>query len=253
MRLITFISCFLFVFLANAQENEKPKSNSILISSFSAYYAYEIPGADLANRFGDNHKVGGTFSVKTAQNFLFELDGGYFWGNKLKQEALSIFDDLKNDEGTITSRFGTPGSILLNERGFSIFAKFGKIFPVLQANDNSGPFVSLGVGFLQHKIRIDNESNDTPQVLDDYKKGYDHLTNGVALNQFIGYRYYANNKMLNFYIGVEFTEAFTQNRRGYNYNTMSYDNKKRLDVLTSFKAGFVIPISKRNTSTYYIY
>ncbi len=252
MRLLTFLFCFFCVFSAIAQEKEKT-SNPNLISSFSAYYAYEIPGADLATRFGNNNKVGGSFSVKTAQNWLFELDGGYLWGKNLEKEAASVFDNIKTEEGTVTSRFGTPGSILLNERGFSFFFKFGKIFPILQANDNSGPFVTLGLGFLQHKIRIDNESNDTPQVLDDYKKGYDHLTNGFALNQFVGYRFYADNKMLNFYIGVEVTEGFTKNRRGYNYNTMSFDNKKRLDVLTSFKFGFVIPISRRNPSAYYIY
>ncbi len=252
MRLLTFLSCFLCVVLATAQEKEDSYKPN-LISSFSAYYAYEIPGADLSKRFGNNHKIGASFSVKTAQNWLFELDGGYFWGQNLKQEAFSIFDGIKTSEGTVTSRFGTPGAILLNERGFTFFLKFGKIFPILQANDNSGPFVTLGLGFLQHKIRIDNDGNDTPQISGDYKKGYDHLTNGFALNQFVGYRFYADNKMLNFYIGVEFTEGFTQNRRGYNYNTMSFDNKKRLDILTSFKFGFVIPISKRMPSAYYIY
>jgi hypothetical protein len=236
-----------------AQEAQEEKLEGVLIPSFSAYYAYEIPGGDLVSRFGDNHKVGASFNLKLRNNILLDLDGGYFFGTNLKEEAYSVLDNLKTDQGQITSRYGTPGSILLNERGFTVFIKVGKIMPFFQLNDNSGPVLMGGIGFLQHKIRIDNESNDTPQVMDDYKKGYDHLTNGFALNQFVGYRYYADNKMFNFYIGFELTEGFTKNRRAFNYNTMAYDKASRLDLIYSFKAGLVIPIMRRQPNAFYMY
>jgi hypothetical protein len=248
------LTLLLVSFLAiNLTAQEEQETKGVLIPSFSAYYAYEMPGGDLASRFGDNHKIGGTFNLKFANNVLLEFDGGYFFGTNLKEEAYTIFDGIKTDQGQITSQYGTPGSILLNERGFTLFTKFGYMIPVLKANDNSGPVVLAGVGFLQHKIRIDNESNDTPQVLGEYKKGYDHLTNGVAFNQFVGYRYYADNKMLNFFIGVEMTQAFTKNRRGFNYNTGEFDNKSRLDLMYSLKAGFVIPIARRQPNSFYMY
>ncbi len=253
MRLISLFFVMILSFSWMQAQDETKEKTATLVSSLSAFYAYEIPGADLAVRFGNNHKVGAAFTVKTAQNWLFQIEGGYLFSNNLKEEALSIFDDIKTEQGMVTSKFGTPGSILLNERGFSLYLKFGKILPFLQANDNSGPCVTVGLGLLQHKIRIDNESNDTPQVLGDYQKGYDHLTNGLALNQFVGYRFYAQNKMINFYAGVEFTQAFTKNRRGYNYNTMSYDDAKRLDLQTSFKFGFVIPLSRRTPDDFYIF
>ena len=175
------------------------------------------------------------------------------FGQDLKDEAYSILDNLKTDKGQITSKYGTPGNILLGERGYTVMFKGGKILPFLQTNSNSGPLLMGGIGFLEHKIRIDNDGNDTPQIYDEYKKGYDHLTNGLALSQFIGYQHYADNKMANFYIGVEFTQAFTKNRRGFSYNTAEYDNKARIDMLYSLKVGLVVPFSRRAPKAFYTY
>lgn len=237
----------------SAQEDTEDDSKGDLIPSMSAFYAFEIPGGDLASRFGFNHKVGAAFSLKLKNNWLLTFEGGYMFSEELKEEAYTILDPLKTKMGQITSQYGTPGKILLNERGFSIMLKAGKILPFLQSNENSGPLLMGGIGFLQHQIRIENDGNDTPQVSEEYRKGYDHLTNGIAFSEFVGYRHYANNKMMNFYIGVEFTQAITKNRRGFNYNTLDYDNAQRLDMLTSFKFGVVVPFSRRVPDAFYAY
>jgi len=244
----------LFSFL-NAYSQEETKNEKIgdAIPSVSVYYAYELAAGDLSTRFGFNHKVGAEFSFKFENNWIVSIDGGYMFGEDLKEEAYSILDNLKTEDGQITSKYGTPGNIMMSERGYSIMLKGGKILPFLQANYNSGPFVMGGIGFLQHKIRIDNEGNDTPQVSEEYRPGYDHLTYGFALNEFIGYRLYAKNKMSNFYLGIEWTQGFTKNRRGYNYNTMSPENESRLDMLYSVKFGVVIPFSRRAPKDYYTY
>ena len=253
-------SILLYVFVlinfsvALAQNDSlKSKKEGFNIPAISAYYAYEFAGGDLASRFGQNHKVGATVSFKFKTNWLLTLDAGYMFGEDLKQEAYSILDSLKTDVGQITSKYGTPGNVLMSERGYTIMVKVGKILPFWQTNENSGPILMGGVGFLQHKIRIDNEGNDIPQIYGDYKKGYDHLTNGIAFNEFVGYRHYARNKMMNFYIGVEFTQAFTKNRRAYNYNTMDYDNKSRLDLLYSLKIGMIVPFIRRVPNDFYTY
>lgn len=237
--------------LAQTETEEKPEG--VIIPAISVYYAYEFSGGDLATRFGANNKVGATFSLKLKSNWIVGIDVGYMFGQELKEEAYSILDPLKTEVGQITSRYGTPGNIMLSERGYTIMLKAGKVLPILQTNKNSGPLLMGGIGFLQHKIRIDNEGNDVPQVYGDYKKGYDHLTNGIAFNQFIGYRHYANNMMMNFYIGVEFTQAFTKNRRGFNYNTLEYDNASRLDLLYSLKIGMVVPFARRAPKAFYTY
>jgi hypothetical protein len=98
------------------------------------------------------------------------------------------------------------------------------------------------MGLFQHKIRI----QDDPQVVvsslaGDYKKGYDRLTNGLAITEFIGYQHFAKNRLINFYAGIELTQGFTQNRRDYNFDTFERDDAKRFDGLVGFKLGWVLP------------
>ena len=256
---ILILLSFLFVNSAITAQNSN-KSDSLkeatgdILYSFSGYYSYEFPGGDLATRFGNDHKIGGQFTYKSATNWIFSFDGGYMFGTNLKEEAYSILNPLKTAQGQITSKYGTPSDILLNERGFSFFATGGKLFALKKwANKNSGIVINGGFGFLQHRIRIDVKGNDAPQLSEELKKGYDRLTNGWGFRQFIGYRHYAENQMLNFYIGMEATQAYTQNRRAYNYDTMQADNTKRWDLLYSIKAGFIIPLAKRKPAEFYVF
>ena len=95
---------------------------------------------------------------------------------------------------------------------------------------------------MQHKIRIqDDPESPVASLTNEYKKGYDRLTNGWSLNQFVGYQYFAKNKRINFYAGIESTQGFTQNVRGYNFDTKSYDNESRLDVLYGLRIGWIVP------------
>ena len=77
---------------------------------------------------------------------------------------------------------------------------------------------------------------------DEYKKGYDRLTAGPAATQYIGYRFLDPKKRLNFSLGFEFTEGFTQNQRSYNFDTRMQDTEKRLDLLYSLKLALTVPI-----------
>jgi len=106
---------------------------------------------------------------------------------------------------------------------------------------------------LQHHIRIENKDNNAPQVLGDYKKGYDRLTNGFAAKTFIGYQYLDSKRRFNFYAGFEFYQAWTKNRREYNFDTMSRDNNLYHDYLYSFKAGWILPIYYRTPDKFYYY
>ena len=251
---ILLIFCTVYNSFGQFSDDETNKElKADLIPSFSVFYAYEISGGDLSSRFGANHKVGGAFSLKFKTNWIISLEGSYMFGQDLKEEAYSVLDNLKTDDGQITSKFGTPGSIILSERGINVMLKGGKILPFLQLNKNSGPFIMGGIGFLQHKINIENAGNDTPQISEEYRPGYDHLTYGTAFSESIGYRLYAKNRMTNFYIAFEWTQGLTKNRRAYNYNTMEYDTKLRLDMLYSFKIGFIIPFARRAPKDFYTY
>jgi hypothetical protein len=111
--------------------------------------------------------------------------------------------------------------------------------------------LNIGGGMLQHKILIDNEDRNVPSISGDYKKGYDRLSNGFALREFIGYQFLSNYRLINFYAGVEFIQAWTKCRRIVNFDTMQRDLTKRHDLLIGIRVGWLLPIYNRMPDEYY--
>jgi hypothetical protein len=111
--------------------------------------------------------------------------------------------------------------------------------------------IKLGVGFVSHRMDVVVQDNTALQVSEDYGKGYDRLTTGVGLNQFIGYMYLGDSRIWNFYAGLDFSQAWTKNRRDMNFDTREKDNSQHFDTFFGFKVGWVIPLYKRASTTYY--
>ncbi len=254
--MIKIIILTLLVSLAfvNVNSQELTKDKKPLFVAFASASA-QLPGGDLKERFGLNSSVGLGVLYKTKNNFLFGASWDYKFGNALKSTAYGILDSLRTESGEIINRNGEYANIVLTERGFYADIKFGKIFSssTISNNKSSGLMVLFGAGMLQHRIRIDNEGNNVPGIINDYKKGYDRLTNGYAISEFVGYIYISENKLFNAFAGFEFTQAFTQSRRDFDYDLRSQDTQKRIDLLHSIKVGFIIPISKRSPEEFYYY
>jgi hypothetical protein len=198
------------------------------------------PGSDLSIRFGNNMNVGGSLDWLTEQqNWIFGIEGYYLFGTEVKENVLQ---KLQNSDGFIIGNNGELADIQLRERGFYIGGHIGKLFSLSAVNPRSGIRATLGAGLLQHKIRIqDDPLVATPQLSEDKKKGYDRLSNGLAINEFVGYQLLTTNKRVNFTIGFEFTQGFTQNRRDFNYDTRIKDARQRLDLLWGLRANWIIP------------
>lgn len=211
-------------------------------------YGTQLPGGDLAQRFGINSTVGLKFSIKTKKNLLFGVDGNYLFGKEVKEE---LFKNISNTDGNIINTNGEYAEIRLSQRGIAISAHVGKVIPVWGPNKNSGIISTLGLGYLQHKVRIDVPGGNVPQLAGDYKKGYDKLTSGLALTEFVGYLFLGNNRMLNFFGGFEFTQAFTKSRRTYDFDLKAKDNNNRTDLLYGFRIGWVLPLYKKMPNEYY--
>lgn len=231
-----FLLCCL-VWGLQAQVSELNKGNGILLN-FSL--SGQLPGGDLADRFGPNMTLGSGVEFWTAErNFIFGLEGYYLFGTEVKEDVLV---NLKDSNGFIIGNDKALADIQLRQRGLYLGALVGKLFTVSDKNPRSGIRVTVGAGLLQHKIRIqDDPFRVVPQLLDDYKKGYDRLSNGLALNQFIGYQHLSSDRRANFYIGVELTQGFTQNRRNFNFDTRSQDTETRLDLLFGLRAAWILP------------
>ncbi|MCX6244930.1 MAG: hypothetical protein NTU98_09515 [Bacteroidetes bacterium] len=228
------------------------KDSSIFAPMFYATYAYQWPGGDLAKRYGSNSSIGGGFMFKTKTNWLIAAEGCYMFGENVKNSD-SLLKNIVTPDGFVINSAGYYSEIAFAERGFTIFAKFGKVFPVISPNPNSGPLVMLGLGYLQNKIRIHDGDNLAPQVAGDYKKGYDRLNSGMALSGTIGYIYLGESRILNFSVNFEFIQAWTKSRRDYDFDTGKPDKTSYSSQFYGIRVKWIIPLYKRKPKDFYMY
>lgn len=227
------------------------KDSTIFSPNFSFHFGWQWPSGDMEERFGSNGVAGASFNIKTRKNFLYGVDFSYLFGTRVKEPGL--LQNLYTEAGEIIDNEGQIAPVIIQERGYTAMANVGKIFNWFGPNPNSGVIVKAGLGFMQHKIRIEHQENVINQLEGDYLKGYDRLTNGIAFSQFVGYYYMSNSRLANFYLGVEFVQGYTQGRRDYNFDTRTTDDSKRRDMLNGFKFGWIVPLYKRQPDEFYIY
>ena len=228
------------------------RDSALRISLIYPTYAFSKPGGDLDERCGYSHQLGAGYMYKGKNGWSIAFEGNFIFRDGVKNPG-SILSGITTSDGFIIDEGGVFANVMLLERGFALWVKVGKLFPVAGPNPNSGILVQLGGGMLQHKIRIEVPSNSAPQLRGDYKKGYDHLCNGPAVSQFIGYQYLGNTRKVNFFAGLEFTEAYTLSRRSYYFNDMMRPDEKRFDMLSSIKIGWYLPLYKKTSQKFYYY
>jgi len=249
MRIGFFPILILLAFRLSAQSDPQNKGTGVL---FHFGLGGQLPGADLTTRFGSNLNFGSGLEVLTAtQNLIFGLEGYYLFGSTIKENPLAR---ISTAEGFVIGSDGGYADVQLRQRGFYLGGLVGKLFSCSAKNPRSGIRVTVGVGLLQHQIRIQEDPlRFVPQLAGAYQKGYDRLSNGLAFNEFIGYQRLSTNKRINFYLGLEFTQGFTRNRRAFNFDTQSADTQKRFDLLVGVRAGWTLPFygGKQAAEIYY--
>jgi hypothetical protein len=208
----------------------------------------QLPFSDMADRFGPNLEAGGSFMYKTRKNWLIGAEFNYGFGRNVKENVLT---QLTNPDGFVVDNEGYPADIRVTERMMGIHVSFGKIFKVLNPNPNSGIMVSVGVGYLQHKINLYDAQRKLAAIKGDLAYGLDRLSSGLSLSQFVGYMFLSENRMANFYFGFDCYQGFTTSVRKVNYDTGLPDTRKRLDVLTGFRVGWILPLYKKKPAEYY--
>ncbi len=248
--LLLFIYSLLFLLLcaeSKAQnkaifnENLPNKDNTMppggIIIDFS--YGVQLPFADMAENFIYNFSLGGKVQYIFPNNLCLGLVGDYQFADQVKKDNVS---NLREEEGFLIDRFGQLSDVQLGQRGFFIGASIAYLLPVLKNYKRSGIEFRFEGGYVQHWIRMEVLGGEVFGLSGDYSKGYDRMTSGLALRQYIGYRHLDKNRLLNFFGGFDFMQAFTKNRRGFNFDTMQADNKNRVDVLIGFRVGVTLPI-----------
>lgn len=250
MKKVYFLSIFISFLSANLSAQVSVKDSSIYTPYVGLSYGYQLSGGDLVRRFGNNSTAALNLEFKLKKYWIFGINGSFFFGKVVKED---LFAGISTSTGGIIDGNGEYSDVRLFERGFTTSLTAGRMFAFKKPNPNSGIVFSVGLGFIQHKIRIETIGNITPQLSKEYKKGYDRLTNGFLFSQNLGYLYLSDNRLVNIYFGLECMEGFTQSRRSFDYDLMKQDTQKRLDILYGAKVAWILPLYKRAPQEFYTY
>ncbi|MCB0481664.1 MAG: hypothetical protein KDC83_09540 [Flavobacteriales bacterium] len=243
----------LFFYLLLGQNNgvfsqQSVRDSSIFIPHIDAYYSFGLPSGDLVRRFGYFHNIGLGFYIKDRKSWVYGGETGIQFGDQVKENTIS---NLVTSGGGVIDVDGNYAAMKLSMRGINVNAKGGRLFNKWGPNPNCGFLFLLGVGYWQHRIRVEDVQQKVPQIEGDYQQGYDRLTKGVIFSQYIGYQLFSNSRLLNLSLGVEFNQSIMRNIRAYNFNEYKKDQSKRNDNYTAFKLYWSIPLYKKVPQDFY--
>lgn len=229
-------------------EVRTPKSGFML----NANGGIDFPAADMANRFGTSYRLGPALLYKTTSNWIFGAKFDFIVGNKIREDSLmiNITDKYSEKSGNLYEFIDMNGQrtgIPVFQRGYAVGLQVGKIISFNKRRPDNGLLLLTTAGFMQYRINIFDRNKAVAQLLGDYVKGYDRLTNGAFVEQYAGYVYFAKNRLLNFTVGADVLFGFTQGRRDYLYDVMRPDTKSRLDMLYGLRIGWYIPMFHRKS------
>ncbi len=253
MKNLIFLTLLVFAFSKGYSQRINPGKEALTVPLVTTSFGLQAPIGDLSDRFGLNGIAGIGFTQKLKSNWTWSVEGNIIFGSDVREDSLlrNISADFQGEQGLIINNQGTLSDVVILERGFTVLGKIGRIFPLKNSNPNSGLYVQLGGGFFQHKIRYQGDEQDLPWFDQEMKKGYDRMSNGPCLYQFIGYSQLSSNRKINFFIGLEAYQSITSNRRGYNYDTRDAGLQNRFDGLIGIKAGWQLPLYKRVPTEFY--
>lgn len=240
LSLFLFISA-ISVTIGQIADNIKKNTNDAgFINIFS--YGVDLPGGEMYNKYSFNFRFGisPTYYFYNS-NISLGVSADYIFGNKVKN--ISYSNLLTSDDEIINTSL-LLSSLETTERGLLFGVIFSKIFPFDKQNIRTGLRIDIGPYYLAHWIHFKDALGEIPQLEGDYKKGYDQLTGGPALKEFIGYQYLNQKKRISFIAGFEFYQAYTKNLRLYNFSTATENNKRNFDFLSGIKVGWILPLYK---------
>ncbi len=229
---------------------KEPVSTAIIAGT----YSYQFPVGDMAKRYGGNSAVGPVFLWKTRTNWLIGADFNFMFSKNVKNiDSITKFVTTSTGDAISNAGLAFDVAPFFNERGFTANLKVGKLIPAFGFNPNTGILLMGSAGLMYHWTKIQFDINDykIPPLIDDYAKGYDRLSMGPTLSQFVGFFYMGDSRMVNFYGGFEFTEAWTKSIRDFDFALQKKDNKVYFDFLIGIKVGWMFPLYGKKPKEYY--
>jgi hypothetical protein len=248
LLLLIFAGCFAASSFAQTLPDTKKPEKASKSKGILAHFTLggHLPAGDFADRFGLNGSLGAGAEFISSKNWIVGLEGAFIFGNKVKEDPLSILrtpsgDIIGNDRAIATTRY--------QERGMYLGASIGKMLTF--GEKRAGLRLSLGGGWAQHRIRIFDDTRTVVQIKGDYKKGYDRLCGGPALQQFIGWQHLGYGRDISWLIGFEFNQAFTHTLRDWDFTEMRKLEGNRLDLRFGVRIAWTLPFYTGNAEDIY--
>lgn len=249
MRVLFGLGLLLAALLPVRAQQSLPDS-SIALTLLEITYQGSLPGGDFGERFGYTSQMGLGVAYKFRSQWYV---GGHFhllFGGGVKEDSMLRYlttpaDLLINEEGLLSA-------YALRQWGGTASLRFGRQFPVaFSPNPNSGLYLEVGFGAIAHRITPDAIEGPVPAIEGDYRKGYDRLTFGWGLTESVGYRYFGNKGYVNFSIGLDFGQYFTQGQRSVQFDSgLPYDASRR-EFLYGFHVSWIFPLYERAATVYF--
>jgi len=214
--------------------------------NFEAFTAVQVPIGELSNRFGTGFSSGLGFQGLLRDGFFGHLDAGILYGGSIKEDVLS---ELRTSSGDIVGIDKELALVTAAQRGWHSSFSIGKLIHLKkESTRHVGIRLSAGVGYLSHRIRIKDHFDTVPQLQGDYKKGYDRLSSGLMLKQFIGYQWTDQRGLMNLFGGFQIIEGFTKNQRDWDFPSGTKLPGNKMDVLVGLQVGFFISFDLKDSN-----
>ena len=241
-----YLSIYLLLFSINVLSQEQNFISKMILFDYNV----QMPITKMADNSGINSSMGLCY-LNNKNDILLGLDANFMFGNNVKND--SILRLISTHEGYLINSSGELDEVLLYQRGMNTHLLLGKSFRTKEDN-LSGLYVYGGIGYLQHKIRLETDRTYLPQLEDDYIKGYDNFTSGLSTKLCVDYMHFDKKTSIKYHVGFEFINAFTSNKRSYNFSEMeNIDNSTKLDQLAGIRIGVIIPINRSNQGKFHYF
>ncbi len=196
---------------------------------------------------------------KYKSNWLVSLDLNMWFGNDNLRDRFERMGSVFTRDSMVIGANGTDAVLTIYNRGLSVMAGVGKIFPLNPVkNPNTGILARLSGGYMRQQTIFMNNKEKAPQLTDDYALLYDHQRHGVMLNQSVGFWFMSTKaNLLNCYAEIGVSECWSRSTRDYMLDNLlgmhGPDENRYFDLLYTIKLCWMFPLKGKTAHDYYFY
>lgn len=233
---------------AFAQSEKEPDRIWLIGASLSA----NTVSGDWADRYRENYTVSAFTGRKFRSNWILSAEWSFLFGGDVENREAAL-KNVFTENGQLININGSYGTVNINQRATFFNLGLEKTIPVFGSNLNSGINLGLSGGYIWHWLNVDNVGNDSPQIIDDYEKGYDRWGQGFMLRESLGYVYMSPSRLINFKIAFEISQVWSTDQRKYYYPIGELNGQTQNNLLYSLKLNWYIPIYLGGKTEEYYY